>query len=240
MYTKANARLECLKKNIAGIRACINEACAATGRKSSEITLMAVTKYASEEDIRLLISLNSITEVGENKVQSVKTRWKEGNLSDLRKKICLHLIGHLQTNKAKTAVQIFDSIDSIDSIKIASAVNRHAAEAGKIMPALIQVKISGSETQSGIALEEAAGLLNAVRQMKNIDIRGYMAIAPAHVQPEEIKKAFLEVKKIFDRDFKQCASPGKTYVLSLGMSGDYMEAIYAGSTMIRIGSAIFK
>lgn len=240
MQTKTDNRLESLKENLAGIECGINEACAITGRKPSEVSLMAVTKYADSADIRRIIDSGRIKIVGENKVQSVKARWIEGELSDLRGKINLHLIGHLQTNKAKAAVEIFDSIDSVDSLKIAEAINRHAAESGKIMPVLIQIKISGAETQSGISPEEAESLLEKARKLKNIDVRGYMAIAPAHVQEEEIYRAFAVAKALFDKDFKQSACTGPAPVLSLGMSEDYKTAVRAGSTLVRIGGALFK
>lgn len=236
MYTESNTRLEQIKANIAGIQAGITEACAASGRNPSEISLMAVTKYASSDDIRLFLSTGFSKIVGENKVQSVKARWIDGDLADLRKNINLHLIGHLQTNKAKAAVEIFDSIDSIDSLKIAKAVDRHAAEAGKIMPVLVQIKLTESETQSGIDPEEAGSLLIQMRQMKNLLVKGYMAIAPAYAGSEEILKSFRRAKELFDRDFSGTAGA----ILSLGMSEDYKEASMSGSTMLRIGGAFFK
>ncbi len=240
MQTETDNRLESLKENIAGIECGINEACARSGRKPSEVTIMAVTKYADAADIRRVIETGRIKIVGENKVQSVRARWIDGGLADLRRKVELHLIGHLQTNKAKTAVEIFDSIDSVDSLKTAAAINRHAAEIGKTMPVLIQIKISGAETQSGISPDEAGVLLKEAEKMKNLDVRGYMAIAPANAAEEEIFSAFSVAKALFDRDFGQSTGSGHIPVLSLGMSGDYKTAVRAGSTMVRIGGALFR
>ena len=234
MQTETDNRLESLKENIAGIECGINEACARSGRKPSEVTIMAVTKYADAADIRRVIETGRIKIVGENKVQSVRARWIDGGLADLRRKVELHLIGHLQTNKAKTA------IDSVDSLKTAAAVNRHAAEIGKTMPVLIQIKISGAETQSGISPDEAGVLLKEAEKMKNLDVYGYMAIAPANAAEEESFSAFSIAKALFDRDFGQSTGSGHIPVLSLGMSGDYKTAVRAGSTMVRIGGALFR
>lgn len=236
MFTQEEIRLKQIKANVSEIQNGISEACAKSGRKPSEISLMSVTKYASAEDIRLFISAGITDIVGENKVQSVKARWIDGELADLRKQVSLHLIGHLQTNKAKAAVEIFDSIDSIDSIKIAKAVNRHAEEAGRIMPVLVQIKLTKSETQSGIAPEEASALVREMRQMSNLNVCGYMAIAPAFAGSDEIQKSFQTAKDLFDRDF----SDKEGAILSLGMSEDYREAVMSGSTMLRIGGAFFK
>ena len=236
MFTQEETRLKQIKANVSEIQNGISEACALNGRKPSEISLMSVTKYASAEDIRLFLSLGITDIVGENKVQSVKARWIDGELADCRKQVKLHLIGHLQTNKAKAAVEIFDSIDSIDSIKIAKAVNRHAGEAGKIIPVLVQIKLTKSETQSGIAPEQASSLVREMRQMSNLKVCGYMAIAPAYAGSGEILKSFQTAKDLFDRDF----SGMEGAILSLGMSEDYKEAVMSGSTLLRIGGAFFK
>ena len=236
MFTQEETRLKQIKANISEIQNGISEACAKSGRNPSEISLMSVTKYASSEDIRLFLSLGITDIVGENKVQSVKARWIDGDLADCRKKVSLHLIGHLQTNKAKAAVEIFDSIDSIDSLKIARAVGRHALEAGKTMPVLVQIKQTDSETQSGIAPEEASSLVKEMRQMPNLKVCGYMAIAPAYAGSEEILKAFRKAKELFDRDFSGMDGA----ILSLGMSEDYREAVIAGSKMLRLGGALFR
>ena len=236
MFTQEETRLNQIKANISEIQNGISEACAKSGRNPSEISIMAVTKYASAEDIRLFFSAGITDIAGENKVQSVKARWIDGELADLRKQVKLHLIGHLQTNKAKAAVEIFDSIDSIDSIKIAKAVNRHAEEAGRIMPVLVQIKLTKSETQSGIAPEEASSLVREMRQMSNIRVCGYMAIAPAYAGSDEILRSFNVARELFNQDF----GTQEGAILSLGMSEDYREAVMSGSTLLRIGGSFFR
>ncbi|HNW45069.1 MAG TPA: YggS family pyridoxal phosphate-dependent enzyme, partial [Elusimicrobiales bacterium] len=181
-----------------------------------------------------------IKTAGENKVQDAKAKWTTGELANSRAGLALHFIGHLQTNKAKAAVETFDWIDCIDSLKIAREVNRHAAAHGKVMPVLIQIKLTASLSQSGISPAQAGELLSAIGALDHLAPSGYMGIAPAGASSEELGKVFSEAKKIFDRDF-----PGKVNehgfknYLSLGMSGDYELAVQAGSNLPRIGSALF-
>lgn len=242
MFIKEQTRLDSLNKNLKNISLGIEDACKQAMREPREVSLMAVTKYASVDDIRSLLSIDKVHIVGENKVQAVKARWIDGQLADIRKCVDLHLIGHLQTNKAKTAVEIFDSIDVIDSIKIAKAVNKYAAEFGKVMPVLIQIKISNAETQYGVSPEQTLELVSAMREMKNLDVYGYMAIAPAHEDSITIRQAFSVAAELFIRDFADVVrvQAKRPAVLSLGMSEDYKEAIMSGATMVRIGSALFK
>jgi len=163
-----------------------------------------------------------------------------GALAPLRPLVKLHFIGHLQTNKAKAAVETFDWIDSIDSLKIAAEISRHAESSGKTMPVMIQLKLSDSPSQSGVAPDRAAELLGGLRSMKNLAPCGYMGIAPAKGTPQELAAAFAAAKKIFDRDFG-CGTNewGLPNYLSLGMSGDFEAAVEAGSNLPRIGSSLF-
>lgn len=228
-------RRSALVANFQGIKARIEAACARAGRQASAVELLAVTKYAADADVTALIEAGVIKTAGENKVQDAKAKWTSGALAQYRSKVTLHFIGHLQTNKAKAAVETFDWVDSVDSVKLAAELNRHAEAAGKTLPVMIQLKLNSSPTQSGVSPEAAGELLAAVRGMKNLSARGYMGIAPADGKPEELKAAFALAKKIYDRDFPQS---GGTH-LSLGMSGDYELAVEAGSTLPRIGSSLF-
>jgi hypothetical protein len=240
MPTAELTRKSALISNFQGIQNTIKNACAKAGTDPAAVELLAVTKYAASEDVKLLIEAGLIKTAGENKVQDAKAKWTAGELTPYRARVQLHFIGHLQSNKAKLAVETFDAIDSVDSLKIAAEINRHAAALGKTMPVMIQLKLNSSPTQSGVAADKAAELLAGLRGLANIVPCGYMGIAPAGAAPEELKAVFAEAKKIFDRDFPESADRrGFVRRLSLGMSGDYELAVQAGSTLPRIGSSLF-
>jgi len=238
MPTAELTRKSALLSNFQNITGRIAAACGRTGTGPSKVELLAVTKYAADEDVRLLIEAGAIKTAGENKVQDARAKWANGPLAALRSRVTLHFIGHLQTNKAKAAVETFDWIDSVDSLKLAAEINRHAAALGRTMPVLIQLKLNDSATQSGIAPDKAGELLAGIRLLKNLEPRGYLGIAPAGASPAELKAAFTAAKKIFDRDFPVPVN-GPVNYLSLGMSGDYETAVEAGSNLPRIGSSLF-
>ncbi|OGS13216.1 MAG: YggS family pyridoxal phosphate enzyme [Elusimicrobia bacterium RIFOXYA12_FULL_57_11] len=240
MPTAEITRKSALLTNLADINTRIARACAAAGRDPSAVELLAVTKYAASPDVKLLLDAGAIKTAGENKVQDAASKWTKGNLAAARTVLSLHFIGHLQTNKARAAVEIFDWIDSIDSVKIAAEVNRHAGACGKVMPVLIQLKLTASASQSGVGLAQAGELLAAVQAMPNLAPRGYMGIAPAGATAQELKNVFAAAKTIFDRDFPLSAGKhGFKNYLSLGMSGDFELAVQAGANLPRIGSALF-
>ncbi len=239
MPTAELTRKSALLTNFQDITGRIAAASARAGITTAKAELLAVTKYAADEDVKILIEAGAIKTAGENKVQDAKAKWVNGPLAPLKSRVKLHFIGHLQTNKAKTAVETFDWIDSIDSLKIAAEVNRHAEAAGKTMPVMIQLKLNNSATQSGVTPAQAGELLAQVRLLKNLEPRGYMGIAPESATPAELKAVFTEAKKIFDRDFPVPAAGAPANYLSLGMSGDYELAVEAGSNLPRIGSSLF-
>ncbi|MDD5210479.1 MAG: YggS family pyridoxal phosphate-dependent enzyme [Elusimicrobiales bacterium] len=239
MPTAELTRKSALLTNFKDITGRIAAASARSGAANPKAELLAVTKYAADEDVKILIEAGAIKNAGENKVQDAKAKWFNGPLAPLKSRIKLHFIGHLQTNKAKAAVETFDWIDSIDSLKIAVEVNRHAEAAGKTMPVMIQLKLNDSATQSGIKPGQAGELLAQIRLLKNLEPRGYMGIAPEGATPAELKTVFTEAKKIFDRDFPVTKTGAPANYLSLGMSGDYELAVEAGSNLPRIGSSLF-
>lgn len=239
MPTAELTRKSALLTNFHNITGRIAAACARSGADPARVELLAVTKYAADEDVKLLIEAGAIKTAGENKVQDAKAKWLNGPLAPYKSRVTLHFIGHLQTNKAKAAVETFDWIDSIDSLKIAAEVSRHAAAAGRTMPVMIQLKLNDSATQSGVTPDKAGELLAQIRLLKNLEPRGYMGIAPEGASPAELKAVFTEAKKIFDRDFPVQTKGEPANYLSLGMSGDYELAVEAGSNLPRIGSSLF-
>jgi hypothetical protein len=239
MPTAELTRKSALLSNFQNITGRIAAACGRAGVAPSAVELLAVTKYAADEDVRLLIEAGALKTAGENKVQDARAKWATGPLAAFRSRVNLHFIGHLQTNKAKAAVETFDWIDSIDSLKIAAEINRHAAALGRIVPVMIQLKLNDAATQSGITPDKAGELLAQIRLLRNLEPRGYLGIAPANASPAELKAVFSEAKKIFDRDFPVTVSGAPANYLSLGMSGDYELAVEAGSNLPRIGSSLF-
>lgn len=239
MPTAELTRKSALLTNFHNIKDRIAAACAGPGIDPASVELLAVTKYAADEDVKLLIEAGAIKTAGENKVQDAKAKWLNGPLAPYKSRVTLHFIGHLQTNKAKAAVETFDWIDSIDSLKIAAEVSRHAAAAGRTMPVMIQLKLNDSATQSGVTPDKAGELLARVRLLRNLEPRGYMGIAPEGASPAELKAVFTQAKNIFDRDFPVQTPGAPANYLSLGMSGDYELAVEAGSNLPRIGSSLF-
>lgn len=236
-----SARTRKLLENLQQVTDRIAAACLKGGRDASEVELLAVTKYADPLEAAFLIESGKVRTAGENKVQDAEAKWVDGALAGARKAVTLHFIGHLQSNKSARAVELFDWIDSVESLGMAERISRLAAKREKKMPVLVQLKLAASDTQGGISPAEAPGLLAEMRKLPYLCPSGYMAIAPEAADPETLRPLFAEVKKLFDRDF-----PGKVNgygfrnYLSLGMSGDFETAIQEGSNLPRIGGLLFS
>lgn len=192
--------------------------------------LMAVTKYAGIDEVMMLKSLGqeifgeSRVQDAEPKVRSVEAEW--------------HMIGHVQSGRARAAARLFSWIDSVDSVRIAQRLSRHAAECGKLLDALVQVNIGREKQKHGVMPEDAEALASEISRLEGLRLRGLMAIPP-HAGPERCRPYFREMKRLFERlrkAFPEC----RIDVLSLGMSGDYRAAVEEGSTMVRIGRALFS
>jgi pyridoxal phosphate enzyme (YggS family) len=210
----------------------ISHAAMRAGRAPDEIRLIAVTKTVSIERIREAVEAG-LRIFGENRVQEAipKIAFFRGHGT-----VKWHLIGHLQKNKAKKAVEIFDVIESVDSRELAERINRCAGEAGKIQPVFIQVKLGDEETKHGIPAEEVEDLVGDVSQMENIRVEGLMAVPPYHENPEEVRPYFRKLRRIRD-DLVTKGFPVRG--LSMGMSHDFEVAIEEGATEVRIGTEIF-
>lgn len=188
--------------------------------------LVAVTKYATAEQMQHLYASGQRV-FGESRIQVAKDKVA------LYPEVEWHLIGHLQTNKAKQAVQLFSLIHSVDSLRLAEAISKAAVQQNKIQDILIQVNIGKEPQKSGCLPEETQDLVSQVRLLPNIRVRGLMAMAPLTVRPEETRPCFKQMKMLFE-------AIGGLSVLSMGMSGDYKVAVAEGATLVRIGSALFN
>lgn len=211
---------DAVRANVAAVEAKIAAACARAGRTRGEVTLVAVTKTFPAAAIDYAVAAG-VTNVGENRVQEARDKQPETTA-----KARWHLIGHLQSNKAKDAVRLFDVIQTIDSLDLAEKLARAAG--GKPIEALLQVNIGREAQKSGIEVDDVASVAKQVGSI--LDLRGLMAIPP-HGAPEETRAYFRELRKLRD----ELGLPE----LSMGMSEDYETAIEEGATIIRVGRAIF-
>ncbi|MFP4300740.1 MAG: YggS family pyridoxal phosphate-dependent enzyme [Spirochaetaceae bacterium] len=218
---------------ISAVREEIAESARKAGRKPEEVRLMGVTKNQSRELVEAALAAG-LELFGENRVQEAEEKYR-----DLPGNYELHLIGHLQRNKAKRVPGLFSWVQSIDSVRTVNALNRACAEAGREMSVLLEVNISGEEQKYGVTSDsEFEQLLNAVEESETLTCRGLMGIAPWVGEEGRIRAAFAGLRKRFERvRFERKAPSFDT--LSMGMSGDFRLAIEEGSTLVRIGTAIF-
>jgi pyridoxal phosphate enzyme (YggS family) len=219
--------------NLERVRQSIGDACRSAGRPPENITLVAVTKTFSAEVIEQAIALG-LNIIGENRVQEALDKY-----SRIGTRVEWHLIGHLQSNKAKKAVEIFSLIHSVDSVDLAREVGRRAGQIGKNQEVLLEVNTSGEPQKYGFDPKEVLTALKEIKDIKGIKVLGLMTVGPLSDDADKVRSSFKMLKKIFDEIKLQAISNIEMKHLSMGMSGDYRVAIEEGSTMIRVGSAIF-
>jgi hypothetical protein len=226
-----------LRENLERLEEAIAAACRAAGRARGEVELMAVSKTFPAEAIAEAAALG-IALFGESRVQEFAA--KAAVLGPKRRSMECHLIGHLQSNKAARAVELFDGIDSLDSLRLAERLHEAAGRLGKKLPVLIEVKLSAEAAKTGLDPEsaETAQLLERLPDFKNLETRGLMTIAPWGAPDGETRACFRSLRAWRDR--WAAAHPNlKLDVLSMGMSGDFALAIQEGATRIRVGTALF-
>ncbi len=226
-----------LADNLLRLEDSIATACRAAGRPRREVELMAVSKTFPAETILEAVALG-LTLFGENRVQE----WAQKSLEICPKsqRTEFHLIGHLQSNKAARAVELFDGIDSLDSLRLAERLNEASAKLGKRLPVLIEVKLSPEETKSGIDpdSDDAVKLFEALPHFTSLEARGLMTIAPWGAPDEVTRACFRSLREWRDRWAREHPRLNLD-VLSMGMSGDFALAIGEGATRIRVGTALF-
>jgi pyridoxal phosphate enzyme (YggS family) len=231
-----------LRENLEKLEDAIGAACRAAGRPRYSVEMMAVSKTYPVETIAEAAQLG-LRLFGENRVQEFAA--KASHAAALRERcnsesLRVHLIGHLQSNKSARAAELFDAVDSIDSLRLAERLDDAAGKLGKHIPILIEVKLSSEEAKSGVDPEsdEVARLLERLPDLANLETRGLMTIAPWGVEPEVTRACFRTLRTYRDR--WATAHPRLAFdVLSMGMSGDFAIAIEEGATRIRIGTALF-
>jgi pyridoxal phosphate enzyme (YggS family) len=226
-----------IAENIALMRERIAAAARRAGRNPDEITLMGVSKTFPVESIREAYAAG-LRVFGENRVQEFSG--KAGALHDLAETEW-HLIGHLQTNKATKAAEMFDAVDSVDSVRMAEKLNSIAAGVGKILPVLIEINVGGESAKSGVALDsdELELILHGAPRWGKLTIRGLMTVPPYTEDPEGSRAYFRQLRQIRDGIASRGLPKIDMAVLSMGMSHDFEVAIEEGSTCVRVGTAIF-
>jgi PLP dependent protein len=218
--------------NLARVRERMARASERAGRQAGEITLVAVSKTFPAEAIRAAYDAG-LREFGENRVQEWEA--KRLKLADLD--ATWHLIGHLQSNKARRAVQLFDRVDSVDSLALAQKLDSAAAEFGKRLPVLIEVHLGGEATKSGVSESELAALADGLSALAHLESRGLLAIPPYSEDPERARPYFRTLREL--RDSLSHRLGRSMPSLSMGMSHDFEIAIEEGATEIRVGTDIF-
>ena len=214
------------------VREEINKACDKCGRSPEEITLVAVTKTVDQERIRAAI-VAGLRVFGENYIQEAREK-----IPSIAEPVEWHFIGHLQRNKAKYAVRLFDVVETVDNVKLAGELQKRAEAIKRIQPVLVQVNVSGEETKSGITPEGLPDLLKFIGRSSSLEFRGLMTMPPYFADPELARPYFRKLRELRDKMAERF--PSLIFKeLSMGMSGDFTVAIEEGATIVRIGTAIF-
>ena len=226
---------EVIAENVAAVKENMRQAALAAGRNPEEITLVAATKVQTSETIRNAIKAG-ITVCGENRVQELVAHLEDNAYEGAK----VHFIGHLQTNKVKFVVGKVDMIESIDSLRLMDAVEKQAAKVDVIQDILLEVNIGDEESKGGAAIDEIMALATHAMECPHLRLRGIMCIPPAASTDEENRGFFKETYQLFV-DMKEKLGDNNPNIdcISMGMSGDYPLAIEGGSTMVRVGTALF-
>jgi hypothetical protein len=214
-----------IRTNLDRVRARIARAAERAGRRPDDVLLVAVSKTVDVERVRAAVSAG-VSALGENRVQEAKEK-----VAVLGHPVPWHLIGHLQTNKVKDALAIFDVIQSLDRLELARECDRRARARGRLVEALLEVNVAGEASKGGFAPDEVAAALDAMARLDHIHLQGLMAIPPAVERAEDARGWFRALRGLAERHgLKE---------LSMGMSSDFEVAVEEGATIVRVGTAIF-
>ena len=220
-----------LAANLEKLRQRINAACERSGRSPDSVTFQAVSKTQPPEAIRAAAELG-VTLFGENKVQEAKAK-----IPQCPGKLRWHMIGHLQSNKCRDAVQLFEMIQSVDSLALAREIDKWADKSAKTMPILLEANIAGESSKFGYPPEKLLTELRDINALRKIEIHGLMTIAPWSQEPERVRPVFRKLREL-KQECEQILGAPLPH-LSMGMSGDFEVAIEEGATLVRIGTSFF-
>jgi len=219
--------------NIAAVREEIARAARRAGRSPEDVRLLAVTKTVDDDRIREAIAAG-VDFVGENYVQEARRK-----IDLLGRPLPWHFIGHLQTNKAKYAVRLFDLIHSVDRIELGRELERRASTAGATLNILVEVNVSGEASKSGIPAARTVELVGALAEFPHLSIRGLMTMPPWFDDPEEARPHFAALRRLAEAIRRERIQGVHMDELSMGMTNDYPVAVEEGATIVRIGRALF-
>lgn len=203
-----------------------------SGRSAEDITLLAATKTVDADTVNYAIK-KGITHIGENRVQELLSKYSLLNPAHS------HFIGHLQTNKVKDIIDKVEMIESVDSLKLAKEISKQAGKRGIVMDILAEINIGGEESKSGFAPEDAENAVREIAKLPNIRIKGLMCIPPVANMPEEARKYFRKMYKLFLDIGAKNIDNSCMSVLSMGMSGDFDIAVSEGANLVRVGTSLF-
>jgi pyridoxal phosphate enzyme (YggS family) len=217
--------LDTVRRNLAAVRERIERAAERAGRRAGDVLLIGVSKTVTAERVRLGVEAG-LTALGENRVQEARDKIKI-----LGRPVPWHLIGHLQTNKVRDALELFELIHSLDRLELAREIERRAGDPGRVVDTLLEVNVAGEPSKSGFAPDAVEGALEAIAGMSHLKVRGLMAIPPVVERAEDARPWFQALRRLAERH--------RLAELSMGMSADFEVAIEEGATMIRVGTAVF-
>jgi len=222
-----------IRKRLENIKNRINKSAIRCGRDPSNIHLVAVSKTIPANRVKDAVDAG-VDILGESYVQEARDKFNVLSMYP----VSWHFIGHLQSNKARYAVRLFDLIHSVDTLKLARELNKHAKKVNKIQNILIQINVGKEASKSGADIENVTHLIHDVTQLENLSVKGLMTMPPYFTDPEKVRPYFFALRSL--RDQIQKALSGVVLdELSMGMSGDFEVAIEEGATYVRIGTAIF-
>lgn len=222
-----------IKENLAEVEARIKRACERSGRDRSEVTLISVSKTKPVEMLQEAYDAGS-RDFGENKPQEIKEKYPQ-----LPTDIRWHMIGHLQRNKIKYIIDKVCMIHSVDSIRLAEAIDEEAKKHGIVMPVLIEVNVAEEESKFGVHLDETEDLIRQISKLSNIQVQGLMTIAPFTENAEDNRIYFRKLRNLYVDIKDKNIDNVNMCNLSMGMTGDYEVAVEEGATMVRVGTGIF-
>lgn len=220
-----------LEKNLRDVLGRVDSACLRAGRSRAQVEIVAVSKTHPPETVREAARLG-LRVFGENKVQEARAKIPETGDS-----LRWDMIGHLQTNKARDAVRLFELVHSVDSLRLAQALDDEAAKLGKNQRMLLEVNVSGEKSKFGIRPDDLVGLLQSINALPHTSVEGLMTMAPYSDDPEKSRPYFQDLRRL--RDETSASTDIPLPHLSMGMTGDFEVAIEEGATLVRIGTAIF-
>ncbi|MBI1765169.1 MAG: YggS family pyridoxal phosphate-dependent enzyme [Acidobacteria bacterium] len=229
---------QAIRENVAQIRQRIAAACARAGRAAAEVTLVAVSKTVESARIRAALAAG-IRVLGENRVQEAQSKLEELRTLSVEQQVQWHLIGHLQSNKARRAVELFDAVHSVDSLKLAEKLAQAAAELGKRLPVFLEVNLGGEDSKAGLAPAAVSPLCEAVSKLDALELKGLMAVPPFLDDVEAVRPFFRRLRELRDAAVQAGVVGPAFRELSMGMSNDFEVAIEEGATFVRVGTALF-